>query len=126
LPANCIFTKMQGIMHVIVAGIDTDLFAGVHLSTPFGARGVYGGQVASQSLCAACHTVDEGFTPHSLHCFFLKSSDGDRPIVYRVHRIRTGRSYATRWIIASQGNDNVFASAASFHAAGREPSPISH
>jgi len=110
----------------LLAGIDTNVFVGLHLWTPFGARGVYGGQVAAQALCASCFTVEAGFTPNSQHCLFLRSADGDRPVVYTVHRIRTGRSFATRWCVASQAAKPVFACSVSFHTEGAETSPLEH
>lgn len=117
---------VQLIAASFIPGVDTNVFVGVHLWTPFGARGVYGGQVAAQALCSACFTVPHGFAPNSQHCMFLRSADGDRPIVYTVHRIRTGRSFATRWCVATQAAKPVFACSVSFHTENEETSPLEH
>lgn len=75
---------------------------------------VFGGQVAGQALVAAGRTVDEG-TVHSLHCYFLRPGDPRRPILYEVDRIRDGRSFTTRRVVAIQHGRAIFNLDASFH-----------
>lgn len=70
--------------------LDTDLYRSKNLWRPNGARGVFGGQVVGQSLMAATRTVPSAFTVHSLHSYFLLPGDPDRPILYRVNRVRDG------------------------------------
>jgi acyl-CoA thioesterase II len=82
---------------------------------------VFGGQVIGQALVAACRTVDEVATrpPHSLHAYFLLGGDPKVPIVYEVDRIRDGRSFTTRRVIAIQHGHAIFSMSVSFHGAER-------
>lgn len=77
---------------------------------------VFGGQVAAQALMAAARTVDEGAV-HSLHAYFLRPGDPDIPILYEVDRIRDGRSFTTRRVVAIQHGRAIFNLSASFHVA---------
>jgi acyl-CoA thioesterase-2 len=74
---------------------------------------VFGGQVAGQALVAACRTVEKG-TVHSLHAYFLRPGDPRVPIVYQVDRIRDGRSFTTRRVVAIQHGEAIFHLSASF------------
>jgi acyl-CoA thioesterase-2 len=74
---------------------------------------VFGGQVAGQALVAAGRTVETG-TVHSLHAYFLRPGDPSIPIVYQVDRIRDGRSFTTRRVVAIQHGHAIFNLAASF------------
>lgn len=75
---------------------------------------VFGGLVISQALVAAQRTV-EGRSVHSLHAYFLLAGDPSIPILYEVDRIRDGRSFATRRVVAIQRGKAIFAMSASFH-----------
>src|SRR5205085_4097097 len=75
---------------------------------------VFGGQVAGQALVAAGRTVDRGAV-HSLHAYFLRPGDPTIPILYEVDRIRDGRSFTTRRVIAIQHGQAIFNLSASFH-----------
>lgn len=75
---------------------------------------VFGGQVAGQALVAATRTVDSGLV-HSLHAYFLRPGDPTIPIVYEVERIRDGRSFTTRRVVAIQHGQAIFHLSASFH-----------
>ena len=75
---------------------------------------VFGGQVAAQALVAACRTVPEGRLPHSLHAYFLRAGDPGVPIVYTVDRIRDGRSFTTRRVVAVQHGQPIFHLSSSF------------
>jgi acyl-CoA thioesterase II len=75
---------------------------------------VFGGQVIGQALVAACRTV-EGRRPHSLHAYFLLPGDPKVPIIYEVDRIRDGRSFSTRRVVAIQHGQAIFSMSASFH-----------
>jgi acyl-CoA thioesterase-2 len=75
---------------------------------------VFGGQVAGQALVAAGRTVDTG-NVHSLHAYFLRPGDISRPILYEVDRIRDGRSFTTRRVVAIQHGRAIFNLSASFH-----------
>jgi acyl-CoA thioesterase II len=86
--------------------LDVDLFRG---RQPDSARQrVYGGQVAAQALVAAARTVDEGFAVHSLHSYFLLPGDYQVPIIYDVERIRDGRSFLTRRVMARQHGRPIY------------------
>src|SRR5216684_1422898 len=77
---------------------------------------VFGGQVIGQALVAACRTVDvTGRPPHSLHAYFLLPGDPKVPIIYEVDRIRDGKSFTTRRVIAIQHGQAIFSMAVSFH-----------
>lgn len=75
---------------------------------------VFGGQVAAQSLVAAGRTVDRGRV-HSLHSYFLRPGDPTTPILYEVDRIRDGRSFTTRRVVAIQHGQAIFNLQCSFH-----------
>ncbi|MFI1471152.1 acyl-CoA thioesterase II [Streptomyces wuyuanensis] len=74
----------------------------------------FGGQVAAQALVAAGRTVPDDRTAHSLHAYFLRMGDPGAPIVYTVDRIRDGRSFTTRRVVAVQHGQPIFHLSASF------------
>jgi acyl-CoA thioesterase II len=80
---------------------------------------VFGGQVIGQALVAACRTVEEVASrpPHSLHAYFLLAGDPKVPIIYEVDRIRDGKSFTTRRVIAIQHGHAIFSMSVSFHVA---------
>ena len=75
---------------------------------------VFGGQVAGQALVAAGRTVTLGAV-HSLHANFLRPGDPAVPILYEVDRIRDGRSFTTRRVVAIQHGHAIFNLSSSFH-----------
>jgi acyl-CoA thioesterase-2 len=83
-------------------------------SPPVGRPRLFGGQVAAQSLRAACLTAD-GRPPHSLHAYFIRPGMPDEPLVFDVARTRDGRSFSTRHVTASQGGKPILELIASFH-----------
>lgn len=85
-----------------------------------GWRRVFGGQALAQSLVAAQRTVPDR-SAHSLHAYFLLAGDPKEPIRFEVERVRDGKSFATRRVIARQKGEAIFVLAASFHIA--EPGP---
>jgi acyl-CoA thioesterase II len=95
--------------------LEVNLFRG--RSPQVGWQRVFGGQVIGQALVAACRTVDEieERPPHSLHGYFLLGGDPAVPIIYEVDRIRDGRSFTTRRVVAIQHGRAIFTLAASFH-----------
>ncbi len=74
----------------------------------------FGGQVAAQSLMAAGRTVQTGKV-HSLHSYFLRPGDPRTPILYEVDRIRDGKSFTTRRVVAIQHGRAIYNMQASFH-----------
>ena len=93
--------------------IEVNLFRGV--SPDDDRQRVFGGQVAGQALVAAGRTVEPERTVHSLHAYFLRPGDPAVPIVYEVDRIRDGRSFTTRRVVAIQHGHAIFNLSASFH-----------
>ena len=99
--------------------IEVNLFRG--LSPDEDRQRVFGGQVAAQALVAAGRTVEPDRPVHSLHSYFLRPGDPNVPIIYEVDRIRDGRSFTTRRVIAIQHGRVIFNLAASFQIV--EPGP---
>jgi acyl-CoA thioesterase-2 len=100
--------------------IEVNLFRGV--SPDENRQRVFGGQVAGQALIAAARTIDDPERRvHSLHAYFLRPGDPEVPILYDVDRIRDGRSFTTRRVVAIQHGRAIFNLQASFHVL--EPGP---
>ncbi|MBL4786773.1 MAG: acyl-CoA thioesterase II [Cohaesibacteraceae bacterium] len=93
--------------------LEKNLFRGQ--SPQYGWQRVFGGQVIGQALVAATRTVDEERSVHSLHGYFMRPGDPSVPIIYEVDRIRDGRSFATRRVVAIQHGHAIFSMSASFH-----------
>jgi acyl-CoA thioesterase-2 len=91
--------------------IEVDIFRGRSPQNSW--KRVFGGQVIAQALVAASRTV-EGRAPHSLHCYFILARDPLVPIVFEVDRIRDGKSFATRRVVAIQHGKAIFSLSASF------------
>lgn len=89
-----------------------DVWVGGSARYPWGR--VYGGQVAAQGLWAAAQTVPDGYLPHSLHAYFIRGGDFDQPIRFEVDRIRDGRSFVTRRVVARQSSGAILNLSASF------------
>ena len=92
--------------------IEVNIFRGIQPDEE--RQRVFGGQVASQALMAAGRTVEHGQV-HSLHSYFLRPGDPTVPILYEVDRIRDGRSFTTRRVVAVQHGRAIFNMACSFH-----------
>ncbi len=106
--------------------LDRDLFRAPMSEEMRGGR-VFGGQVAGQALRAATLTVEVDHLPHSLHGYFLRPGDPTIPIVLSVDRIRDGRSFTTRRVVAIQQGEAIFSLSSSFHkteAGGEYQLPI--
>ncbi len=99
--------------------LEVNLFRG--LSPHEDRQRVFGGQVAAQALVAAGRTVSADRPVHSLHAYFLRPGDPNIPIVYEVDRIRDGKSFTTRRVVAIQHGRAIFNLAASFQIV--EPGP---
>ncbi len=122
--------ELQGLLDLLdLERIEQDYFRGQSRSALV--PRVFGGQVAAQALVAAGRTVPEGRDAHSLHAYFLRMGDPGAPIVYEVDRIRDGRSFTTRRVVAVQHGKPIFHLSASFqtyeegleHQAEMPPSP---
>ena len=92
--------------------IEENLFRGQSQDLGWGT--VFGGQVLGQALSAAVQTVPADRQVHSLHAYFLRPGDVKHPIVYDVDRIRDGRSFTTRRVVAIQGGRPILNMSSSF------------
>jgi acyl-CoA thioesterase-2 len=92
--------------------LEVNLFRGV--SPPQSPTRVFGGQVAGQALVAAGRTVPSDREVHSLHAYFIRPGDPRVPIVYEAERVRDGRSFTTRRVLAIQHGEAIFSLSASF------------
>ncbi len=106
--------------------LEVNLFRGV--SPPHSPPRVFGGQVAGQALVAAGRTVSADREVHSLHAYFIRPGDPCVPIVYEAERVRDGRSFTTRRVMAIQHGEAIFSLSASFQLSQRglvhsEPMP---
>ena len=63
---------------------------------------LFGGQVAAHALRAAQLTVQADHRVHSLHGYFLRPGKDDSPTELQVDRIRDGKSFRTRTVVASK------------------------
>jgi acyl-CoA thioesterase II len=89
-----------------------DTYVGTVRKYPF--EGLYGGQVVAQALQAAGLTVKSGYAPHSLHAYFLRMGDPSEPVRLEVERLRDGRSFVTRQVVARQSTGAILNMSASF------------
>src|SRR4051794_37981913 len=104
---------LEGLLDLLdLERIDQDIFRGTSL--PAVIPRMFGGQVAAQALVAAGRTVPDDRPAHSLHAYFLRAGDPGAPIVYTVDRIRDGRSFTNRRVVAVQHGLPVFHLSASF------------
>src|SRR6187431_57497 len=92
--------------------IELNIFRG--LSPDEERQRVFGGQVAGQALVAAARTVEPGRSVRSLHAYCLRPGDPHVPIVSEVDRIRDGRSFTTRRVVAIQHGRAIFNLQASY------------
>jgi acyl-CoA thioesterase-2 len=95
--------------------LDENLFRGI--SADLGGFSVFGGQVVAQALVAAQRTIDPARSAHSLHAYFLRPGDMKASIVYQVERLRDGKSFGTRRVLALQHGKPIFSLSASFQIA---------
>lgn len=97
--------------------VSDDVYEGI--SPDASLQRVFGGQVAGQAMVAAVRTVPADRPVNSLHAYFLRPGDPRVPIWYEVDRIRDGRSFTTRRVVAKQvrgdgTQEAIFQLAASF------------
>lgn len=89
-----------------------DTYVGAGPRYPWG--GLYGGQIVAQALRAAASTIEEGYAVHSLRAYFIRRGDHDETVRYEVDRIRNGRSFCTRRVVARQAIGAILNLEASF------------
>ncbi|KAK7913846.1 hypothetical protein PG985_011549 [Apiospora marii] len=70
-----------------------------------GRGSVFGGLLLAQAISAASATVDPDFYAYTSSSSFLRPVVQTREVEYHVERVSDGRSYATRIVRASVGNE---------------------
>jgi acyl-CoA thioesterase-2 len=90
--------------------LDADLYLA---ETPRGEGRLFGGLVAAQAVMAASATTPRGDL-HSLHAYFLRPGAHGVPIRFVVHRIRDGKTFTTRRVVAHQGGEAILGLESSF------------
>ena len=87
-----------------------------------GESAVFGGQVIGQALLAATRSmmeVDSNFVLSSFHCYFISPTLYDRDIVYKVQRLKEGKTFCSLTVAACQVSDRTtFKLMASFDKLG--------
>src|SRR5215475_2564105 len=119
-PGETMASAIQEVVDILnLEPLELNLFRGRSPQSRW--QRVFGGQVIGQALVAACRTVEDVAVrpPHSLHAYFLLGGDPKVPIIYEVDRIRDGRSFTTRRVVAIQHGHAIFSMSVSFH--GDEP-----
>jgi acyl-CoA thioesterase-2 len=101
--------ELVSLMRLEIVGEDRFRGQSEDLGTP----AVFGGQVLGQALMAASRTVDADRPVHSMHAYFLLPGE-HAPIDYAVDRVRDGRSFTTRHVLARQQGRIIFEMTASF------------
>jgi acyl-CoA thioesterase-2 len=96
-----------------------DTFVGE--SPPYEWGRIYGGLVVAQALWAATHTVQPDHFVHSLHAYFILGGELDEPVRYEVDRVRNGRSFTTRRVMARQSGGAILTLECSFQVQERGP-----
>jgi acyl-CoA thioesterase-2 len=105
-------TPLQSLIEILdLEEIERNLFRG--RSPQERSQRVFGGQVVGQALVAANRTVENRHA-HSLKGDFLRPGDPRVPILYEVDRIRDGRSFATRRVVAIQHGQAIFSMSVSY------------
>ncbi len=89
-----------------------DTFVGE--SPPYAWGRIYGGLVVAQALWAATQTVRVEHVVHSLHAYFILGGELGEPVRYEVDRVRNGRSFTTRRVLARQSGGAILTLACSF------------
>jgi acyl-CoA thioesterase-2 len=96
-----------------------DTWLGESPSYPWGR--IYGGLVLAQALWAATRTVRDEHEVHSLHAYFILGGDLGEPVRYEVDRVRNGRSFSTRRVVARQSAGAILTLGCSFQKAEEGP-----
>jgi acyl-CoA thioesterase-2 len=81
-----------------------------------GGRRLFGGHVAAQAQRAAALTVRPEHRVSSLRAYFLRSGRFGPPLELAVERVRDGRSFTTRRVVARQDGETILTLESTFHA----------
>jgi acyl-CoA thioesterase-2 len=98
-----------------------DTYLGESPQYPWGR--IYGGLVVAQALWSATQTVQVEHHVHSLHAYFILGGELGEPVRYEVDRVRNGRSFSTRRVVARQSGGAILTLECSFQV--HEPGPDS-
>jgi acyl-CoA thioesterase-2 len=109
LTATRLVDDLVGLLQLQPLGGDRFRAESQDIGTPV----VFGGQVLGQALMAASLTVEVARPVHSMHAYFLLPGE-HAPIDYAVERVRDGRSFTTRHVVARQQDRIIFEMSASF------------
>ncbi len=90
-------------------------------SPPYEWGRIYGGLVVAQALWSATQTVRAEHRVHSLHTYFILAGELGEPVRYEVDRVRNGRSFSTRRVVARQSGGAILTLGCSFQV--EEPGP---
>jgi acyl-CoA thioesterase II len=93
----------------------TDTFVG-HPPDSFEQR-VFGGQLLAQALLAAAETVGTEWVANSIHAYFVRQGAPTAPLEYAVTRVRDGRSFALRSVVAIQAERTLMTCSLLFNEA---------
>ena len=96
-----------------------DVYVGQGIEYPWGR--LYGGHVFAQALRAAAFTSEDGMLPHSVRAYFIRRGLNAEPVRYEVERIRDGKSFCTRRVVARQDNGAILNLEASFQKLEHSP-----
>ena len=83
-------------------------------SPPYPWGRMYGGLVVAQAVWAATQTVRPEHALHSLHAYFILGGELSEPVRYEVDRVRNGRSFTTRRVVARQSSGAILTLECSF------------
>jgi acyl-CoA thioesterase-2 len=108
---------LDGIFRLGAHGPDT--FVGE--SPPYSWGRIYGGLVIAQALWAATQTVRPEHAAHSLHAYFILGGELGEPVRYEVDRVRNGRSFSTRRVVARQSAGAILTLGCSFQVEEEGP-----
>lgn len=89
-----------------------EVMVGTSPEYPWG--GLYGGQIVAQALVAAGRSIPDEMQVHSVRAYFIRRGDQREPVRYEIDRIRNGRSFCTRRVVARQSGGAILNLEASF------------
>lgn len=115
--------ELAGILTLSAHG--ADVWVGTGPEYPWG--GLYGGQIVAQGLLAAGLGVEPAYRVHSVRAYFIRRGEPARPVRYEVDRIRNGRTFCTRRVVARQDGQPILNLEASFqrHEASEDVETVS-
>ncbi|EER34651.1 conserved hypothetical protein [Candida tropicalis MYA-3404] len=76
-------------------------------------RGVYGGNFCAQAVLVGIESAPVGYTPHSIHSYFIRGGDPDIPVEWEVEIISNGKSFSNRIVKGIQHGNVVYVAAVS-------------